>query len=153
MARLQILELPMVHNGDVSETPFILVIDEWAVDTMEEHAALNAYWDDFGKKIGARGILFADRSLRLPANDPLPDVDDAFKAEVQQWAAGTNETIARLIEALSYRQKRPRRDDDNDATGDLPPTLDDEQYREQIREGVLYAQGKVTRTVQSADDA
>lgn len=69
MARLQILELPMVHNGDQTETPFILVIDGWTVDTLEEHAAINAYWDDFGKKIGARGILCVDRAIDIPAND------------------------------------------------------------------------------------
>ncbi|WP_306317220.1 MULTISPECIES: hypothetical protein [unclassified Streptomyces] len=76
MARLQILELPMVHNGDQTETPFILVIDDWTVDTMEERAAINAYWDDFAQKIGARGVLCSDRTIDIPANDlTLPSTD------------------------------------------------------------------------------
>jgi hypothetical protein len=69
MARLQILELPMVHNGDQTETPFILVIDDWTVDTLEENAAISAYWDDFAQKIGARGVLCSDRTIDIPAND------------------------------------------------------------------------------------
>ncbi|MDH6610314.1 hypothetical protein M2164_005949 [Streptomyces sp. SAI-208] len=30
---------------------------------------LTAYWDSFGEKIGARGVLFADRTIDIPAND------------------------------------------------------------------------------------
>lgn len=124
MARLQILELPMVHNGDVSETPFILVIDEWTVDTMEEHAAANAHFDDFANKIGARGILFADRAIEIPANDAPAVIDEVFKSEVTEWAAGTNEAIARIIEALSSLKKRPRRDSDT-PTGSATPAQED----------------------------
>lgn len=110
MARLQILELPTEHHGDDMTTPFVLVIDEWTVGTLEESAALNAYWDDFGKKIGARGILCVDRAIDIPANGAAVALDEAFKSHVESWATGTNETIARIIEALSKPKRNPKRD-------------------------------------------
>ncbi|MFI8872483.1 hypothetical protein [Streptomyces sp. NPDC055243] len=109
MARIQILELPMVHVGDVSETPFLLVIDQWTADSLEEHAALTAYWDDLANKIGARGVLCTDRTIDIPANGVEFGTDAAFKADVQDWAAGTNETLWRIVEAVGGT-KRPRRD-------------------------------------------
>jgi hypothetical protein len=106
MARLQILELPMVHNGDPSETPFVLVVDEWSSPPEGDASHFNEIAD----KIGARYILAFDTTVDIPANNVTAPVDDGFKAEVQQWAAGTNETLARLIDALSYPRKRPKRD-------------------------------------------
>lgn len=34
MARIQILELPMVHVGDAAETPFVVVIDQATEQTI-----------------------------------------------------------------------------------------------------------------------
>lgn len=66
MARLQILELPMVHNGDQTETPFILVIDE----VSEEIAADIANWpDDVSQRLGARHVLCFTEAIDIPAND------------------------------------------------------------------------------------
>lgn len=102
MARLQILELPMVHNGDQTETPFLLVIDEWTVDTMEEHAAANAYWDDFAQKIGAQGILCTDRTIDIPANDLTINTPDDAELRIDGAIVKNNEA---LVEAL---QGEPR---------------------------------------------
>jgi hypothetical protein len=67
MARLQILELP--EGAADGRPPFVLVVDEWDVDTIEASTMLADYWDAFGKKIGARGVLFVDRRIDIPAND------------------------------------------------------------------------------------
>jgi len=85
MARLQILELP--SGADDDRPPFILVVDEWDVDTLDAHAALTDYWDAFGKKIGARGVLFVDRRIDIPANDTsayLRDSEADERAEPQR---------------------------------------------------------------------
>lgn len=108
MARLQILELPMVHNGDQSETPFVLVIDqvpsdEAAFDAIRRDLLTNG---DLAPHLGARAVLVFETTVDIPANDATVPVDDAFKAEVQQWAAGTNETLAHIIEAFNHRPKR-----------------------------------------------
>lgn len=67
MARLQILELPEGAGDD--RPPFILVVDEWDIDSIDAHTALSAYWDDFARKIGARASLLVDRTIDIPAND------------------------------------------------------------------------------------
>jgi hypothetical protein len=67
MARLQILELPEGSGDD--RPPFVLVVDQWDIDSLDEHTMLNEYWDEFGKKIGARGVLFVDCTIDIPAND------------------------------------------------------------------------------------
>jgi hypothetical protein len=110
MARLQILELPMVHNGDQSETPFVLVVDQMPADEAAFEALRRDLSDDVAQRIGARAVLAFETTVDIPANDVTAPLDDAFKAEVQQWAAGTNETITRLVEALSDPRKRPKRD-------------------------------------------
>ncbi|GGV37128.1 hypothetical protein GCM10010293_40820 [Streptomyces griseoflavus] len=73
MARLQILELPEGSGDD--RPPFVLVIDQWDVDTLEATTMLTEYWDAFGKKIGARGVLFCDRTIDIPANDTTAYLD------------------------------------------------------------------------------
>jgi hypothetical protein len=110
MARIQILELPTVYDGDQSETPFVLVIDESSYPTAEAYQTAVAWWGKLSIGIGAKDCIVTDDTIDIPANDVTAPVDDDFKAEVQQWAAGTNETIARLVEALSYPRKRPKRD-------------------------------------------
>lgn len=73
MARLQILELPTTPGDD--QPPFILVIDEWDTDSLEASNMLTDYWDAFGNKIGARGVLFAKRTINIPANDTTAYLD------------------------------------------------------------------------------
>lgn len=66
MARLQILELPMVHNGDATETPFILVIDQAGTDTTKYIAD----WpDDIAQRLGARHVLCFPSTIDIPANN------------------------------------------------------------------------------------
>lgn len=38
MARIQILELPMLHVGDVSRTPFAIVIDQAAAESVMHYS-------------------------------------------------------------------------------------------------------------------
>ena len=66
MARLQILELPMVHNGDQTETPFILVIDQVSDETAQDIAN----WPkDISTRLGARHVLCFGETVDIPAND------------------------------------------------------------------------------------
>lgn len=79
MARLQILELPEGSGDD--RPPFVLVVDEWEVDSLDTHAMLGDYWDSFGEKIGARGVLFVDRKIELPANDTSAYLRDSLPTD------------------------------------------------------------------------
>lgn len=106
MARIQILELPKVHVGDISETPFLLVIDQVDDDTAED---IKHWPEDIATRIGARQVLCFPGTVDIPANGTAVGTDEAFKASVQDWAAGTNETLWRIIEAVGNR-KRPKRD-------------------------------------------
>ncbi|MFE0353598.1 hypothetical protein ACFW2I_08900 [Streptomyces nigra] len=106
MARLQILELPEGSNDD--RPPFILVVDQCIPQriALGADASYGDYWHDLADKIGARGVIVTPETVDIPANDLTTPVDEAFKSEVQDWAAGTNETLARIIDALSGPTKR-----------------------------------------------
>ncbi|UPZ27637.1 hypothetical protein MUK60_07295 [Streptomyces sp. LRE541] len=73
MARLQILELPEVFVGEASETPFVLVVDEYEprryiMGPDQNEQPINEF-DGIAEKVGARCILaFAD-TVDIPAND------------------------------------------------------------------------------------
>lgn len=73
MARIQILELPEGATDD--RPPFILVVDQWEVDSVDAYETLTTYWDAFGNKIGARGVLFAECTVDIPANEISLDSD------------------------------------------------------------------------------
>jgi len=110
MARLQILELPEGTGDD--RPPFLLVIDQAPADL----AGFDALRRDLGEhealieRIGARAVLVFEETIDIPANDPATPVDEAFKGEVQEWAAGMNETLARIVDAISHPKKRLSRD-------------------------------------------
>lgn len=53
MARIQVLELPQTVIGDVVETPFLLVIDEFTGDPEESSEA----WARIREQSGARAML------------------------------------------------------------------------------------------------
>jgi hypothetical protein len=93
MARLQILELPEGSGDD--RPPFVLVVDEWDIDSLDTHAMLTAYWDSFGEKIGARGVLFADRTIDIPANDTTAYLSEA----AQQVKPADGDERVRQVEA------------------------------------------------------
>lgn len=111
MARIQILELPKVHVGDVSETPFVLVVDETSYPTAEAHLAAETWWRQFAGDIGACGCLVTDDTFDTPAKDFTVAIDEAFKSDIENWAAGTNETIMRIVEAMSHPRNRAPRSD------------------------------------------
>ncbi|WP_121703365.1 hypothetical protein [Streptomyces sp. E5N298] len=71
MARLQILELPEVVVGSVSETPFILVVDQCVPQrvALGATAAFGDYWQDLADRIGARGVIVTPETVDIPAND------------------------------------------------------------------------------------
>jgi hypothetical protein len=104
MARLQILELPEGANDD--RPPFILVVDEWDVDSLEASTILNEYWDAFGKKIGARGVLFVDRTIDIPANDTTAYLRDS--EQVERAEPGRTDERARQAEEKlkTFMEKR-----------------------------------------------
>jgi hypothetical protein len=69
MARLQILELPEVVVGSVSETPFVLVIDEVSAGPNGEPAINPDDLEGVCERIGARHILVFEETVDIPAND------------------------------------------------------------------------------------
>lgn len=69
MARLQILELPEAVVGSVSETPFVLVIDQCEGVTLDLVDAIESHWKRVGEQIGARGTLIFTETVDIPAND------------------------------------------------------------------------------------
>ncbi|MCX5407500.1 hypothetical protein OHA37_27005 [Streptomyces sp. NBC_00335] len=69
MARIQILELP--SGVDEERPPFILVVDQWEAIDVDAYQVITSYWDAFGEKIGARGVLFAECTVGIPANEAL----------------------------------------------------------------------------------
>ncbi|MEQ4610314.1 hypothetical protein ABMX48_29450 [Streptomyces cavourensis] len=60
MARIQILELPMVTTGDTTETPFILLVDQ---ATEEEAEYLRRQVDGVAEKCGARAAIIASMPI------------------------------------------------------------------------------------------
>ncbi|WP_055693384.1 hypothetical protein [Streptomyces prasinopilosus] len=122
MARLQILELPEGTNDD--RPPFVLVVDEYTprrfvMGPGQTEQPIDEF-DGIAEKIGARGILVFEETVDIPANDVPVGFDEAFKSDVQHWAAGTNETLARIVEAISYPKKRPRQDQTEPGLGEQP---------------------------------
>ncbi|WP_069883542.1 hypothetical protein [Streptomyces luteocolor] len=122
MARLQILELPTEHHGDDMTTPFVLVIDQARAEDFYPDTDGKTTWQIFQERataedpaqriadqIGARAVLVFEDTVNIPANGTDLGTDEAFKTAVQDWAAGTNETLWRIIEAKSHK-RRPRRD-------------------------------------------
>ncbi|WP_052744275.1 hypothetical protein [Streptomyces odonnellii] len=66
MARIQVLELPMSHVGDATETPFVLVIDQAEVQRHVlgvDQPGQGSYWDTMGQKIGVRAVIVTPDTL------------------------------------------------------------------------------------------
>jgi hypothetical protein len=62
MARIQILELPLVHQGDQTETPFVILIDkatENEAETLASHLRVDS------EKAGARTMIVTTATLDL----------------------------------------------------------------------------------------
>lgn len=57
MARIQVLELPMRHLGEVSSTPFVFVIDQADGELWNEGVV------EFGKSAGAVAVLVTEHTL------------------------------------------------------------------------------------------
>lgn len=65
MARIQILELPTTYDGDTSQTPFAVIIDQLdEAGVFGETAMLEA-----AAKLGARAVLGFTETIDIPAND------------------------------------------------------------------------------------
>lgn len=112
MARLQILELPEGANDE--RAPFVLVVDEheprrYMMGLDQTEQPINEF-DGIAEKIGARAVLVFEDTVDIPANDITIPTDEAFKGEVQEWAAGTNKTLAHIIDAVSGKKWRPAND-------------------------------------------
>jgi hypothetical protein len=112
MARLQILELPEGANDD--RAPFVLVVDEYEpcryVMGLDQSEQPVDEFDGVAEKTGARCVLVFAETIEIPANDIAIPTDEAFKGEVQEWAAGTNRTLAHIIDAVSGKKRRPAND-------------------------------------------
>lgn len=103
MARIQILELPVAHVGEASETPFILIIDQ--VD--DETAADIARWpDNIASRTGARHVLCFSETVDIPANQARPDADGQpplgvhIEGEFERFRGDFQEEIRKALATL-----------------------------------------------------
>lgn len=118
MARIQILELPMVDRGDdVLETPFIVIIDQASEETkaalglMDEHltpmeAVQRTLSVSLAQQLGARAILAFEETIDIPANETPVGPDgypvrlriegdfEQFREQVQAEATAASNTLA-----------------------------------------------------------
>ncbi|MYY79775.1 MULTISPECIES: hypothetical protein [unclassified Streptomyces] len=131
MARIQILELPMVHVGDFSETPFLLIIDQ--VD--DETAADIARWpDDIATRTGARHVLCFRETVDIPANDMPVDPDgypDKFRIEpdFETFREQVHEEIAKAQAELARALRETGRLPDRTESTGRPTHPDGTPYR------------------------
>ncbi|WP_433597910.1 hypothetical protein ACQPXH_19155 [Nocardia sp. CA-135953] len=77
--RLRILELPMRHLGQASETPFALIIDRCNEDEAEALASNTG----FAHSIGAVGALVFEHEVTLTEDDHTPDLTPGITINVQ----------------------------------------------------------------------
>ncbi|MFG3585119.1 hypothetical protein [Streptomyces sp. NPDC047990] len=137
MARLQILELPTEHHGDDMVTPFVLVIDQATDETAESLGALGS---STAELVRARTVLVFRETVEIPANNPVAPVDDAFRVEVATWATGTNELLARIIEAVNGQKRR--------TSSPAPESIGDSEEgwtgRPTRPDGTPYGYGEIT---------
>lgn len=64
MARIQVLELPTKYDGDVAETPFVLIIDKLThADEMSGIFAAGSVAQEIKREIGAAAIISATGTL------------------------------------------------------------------------------------------
>lgn len=75
MARIQVLALPTETVGDVSATPFALVIDQVSADDFEYFAGAA----ESLRQLGAKAVLFYDCDLDVVGADQALD-EQARKA-------------------------------------------------------------------------
>lgn len=73
MARLRIVELPMIHHGDDSETPFGVILDQVAEDSTILRGADQA--DRAFRGWGARGVVITQDTVDLADDQPAPDAE------------------------------------------------------------------------------
>lgn len=80
MARIQILELPMVHHGEDTETPFAVIIDQADDSTLEALGMSTNSLSPMGglmqtlsisvaEQLGARTVLVFEETVDIPANE------------------------------------------------------------------------------------
>lgn len=74
MARIQILELPMVHLGEVSKTPFAIIIDQVDTETTSTSTGVEfrtfseltqAEADKMAREVGAVGAILVACTLEV----------------------------------------------------------------------------------------
>ncbi|MEU3903308.1 hypothetical protein AB0F20_05765 [Streptomyces goshikiensis] len=112
MARIQILELP--EGADDERPPFIIVVDEWDYESIEGHDLLAAHWDAFGQKVGARGVLFAECTIDIPANEITlgPDgypIKLRFEGDFQQLREQVRDEVTQAQASLANALRTSRR--------------------------------------------
>lgn len=84
MARIQILELPMVHRGDDTETPFALIIDQAGPSLVDETGLLReGLQQNLREQLGARAVLVFEETVDIPANElTLTHVQEAADGNI-----------------------------------------------------------------------
>ena len=103
MARIQILELPTEHHGDDMVTPFVLVIDEFDLDSQDAWTTVNDYWQGFAKQAGARCAILSDRTIDIPANTVTLDDGHVVRLKVEPDLSGFSASVEA---AISDAQRR-----------------------------------------------
>lgn len=118
MARIQILELPMVHVGDATETPFLLVIDQVETGPNGERLMNPSDLEGVCGRIGARHILIFEETIDIPANQVTLDDGQAMRLKVEPDLGDFSEKIEtaiadankRLVEQLRATKKQEAAD-------------------------------------------
>jgi hypothetical protein len=118
MPRIRILELPMVHIGEASETPFAVIFDQ-----VPDDSPLLRNLDRVNEAVrvwGARGALVtADRvdvADELPLDGPLVEVRGDFDDD-PEWRARQLEGKLKEFAEASYRENLDRMDAVTNALG------------------------------------
>ncbi|MFD4921154.1 hypothetical protein ACFWNE_07520 [Streptomyces goshikiensis] len=112
MARIQILELP--EGADDASPPFIIVVDEWEYESFEDHGLLAARWDAFGQKVGARGVLFAECTIDIPADEISlgPDgypIKLRFEGDFQQLREQVRDEVTQIQAGVANALRTSRK--------------------------------------------
>lgn len=108
MARLQILQLPEGVGDD--RPPFLLVVDEVTDKETERLVDSQEAIDGMAKKAGARAVaVFHGMTVDIPANDPLPVVEDPERAGTAQIVYAHERTRLDLCAALLVSGDTPWR--------------------------------------------
>ncbi|MGI5408717.1 hypothetical protein ACQEV9_18225 [Streptomyces chartreusis] len=103
MPRIQILELPEVHLGEATETPFAVVIDQADDDLYADLAPTDTDGHEqsrsahLAEQLGARAVLCFHGTIEVPANDTSAYATPTMVVRVEGDADSSSADLADQI--------------------------------------------------------